>query len=100
LTACGDDRKDFEVYGARAYAVAAGRDVLRVRLPGKGEETRAPEPLPEDERDSISLLAAVARGSVKPSGLSSLENNLIVTEILDAARTSARTRTTIRLGTN
>jgi len=36
-------------------------------------------------------LAAVVRGEVQPSGLSSLEVNLIVTEILDAARESAAT---------
>jgi len=34
---------------------------------------------------------------MKPAGLSSLENNLIVTEILVAARESARTGRTIRL---
>jgi hypothetical protein len=37
------------------------------------------------------------RGTTAPSGLSSLENNVIVTEILDAARESARTGRTIRL---
>jgi hypothetical protein len=31
------------------------------------------------------------RGDLKPAGLSSLPVNLIVTEILDAARESART---------
>jgi hypothetical protein len=34
---------------------------------------------------------AVVRKEIKPSGLSSLEINLVVTEILDAARESART---------
>ena len=48
-------------------------------------------------RDSISYLAGVARGKFKPSGLSSLENNVIVIEILDAARESARTGRTITL---
>jgi len=33
----------------------------------------------------------VTRGEIKPTGLSSLEANLIVTEILDAARESDRT---------
>ena len=47
--------------------------------------------MPPDERDSISHLIAVVRGTRKPNALSSLENNLIVTEILDAARESART---------
>lgn len=84
-------RKDFEVYAQRAYAVAVGGNTLRARLPGGQEETRTPEELPANERDSVAYLTAIARGTLKPSGLSSLENNMIVTEILDAARESART---------
>jgi len=91
-------RKDFEVYGATGYAIATGGDNLRVRLPGaKAEETRTPPPLKPQEADSISYLIGVARGQFKPSGLSSLENNVIVIEILDAARESARTGRTITL---
>jgi hypothetical protein len=68
-----------------------------VRLPGQQEESRTlPETAP-DERDSVSYLIAVVRGRRKPSGLSSLENNMIVTEILTAARESARTGKTITL---
>jgi predicted dehydrogenase len=92
-------RKDFEVYGESAYAIATGGEGLRVRI-GKDkdkEETRTPSVLPADERDSISYLTAVVRGRLKPSGLSSLENNMIVTEILTAARESAQTGRTIRL---
>ena len=91
-------RKDFEVYGEKGYAIATGGNNLRVHLPGqKDEESRVPEVLPPDERDSISYLSAVARGKFKPSGLNSLENNVIVVEILDAARESARTGKTITL---
>ena len=84
-------RKDFEVYGQSAYAIATGGNNLRVRLPKGKEEQRTPPELPADESNSISYLKAVARGKIKPSGLSSLENNMIVVEILDAARESART---------
>jgi predicted dehydrogenase len=90
------DRKDFEVYGDRAYAIAK-RDSLRVRMPGGQEESAALTLPPADERDSISYLSAVARGRKKPSGLSSLENNMVVTEILEAARESARTGNTVHL---
>ena len=84
-------RKDFEVYAERGYAIATGGGTLKVRLPGmKSDEPRVPPELPELERDSISYLAAVVRGKLKPAGLSSLENNVIVTEILAAARESAR----------
>jgi len=90
-------RKDFEVYAERAYAVAVGGNVLKVRLPGeKAEETRTPDSLPPEQQDSVTYLVAVVRGKTKPSGLSSLENNMIVTEILTAARESARTRKTIQ----
>jgi predicted dehydrogenase len=41
--------------------------------------------------DEVAYLAAVVRGETRPEGLSSLEVNLIVTEILDAARQSAQT---------
>jgi predicted dehydrogenase len=91
-------RKDFEVYAERAYAIATGGNNLRVRMPGqKEEETRTPAELPPDQRDSISYLRAVVRGRLKPTGLSSLDNNVIVTEILDAARESVRTGKTIGL---
>jgi predicted dehydrogenase len=93
------NRKDFEVYGEHGYTIAVGGNLLRVRMPGqKDEESRtALAELPAEERDPVSYLAAVARGRRKPSGLSSLENNMIVTEILDAARESAKTGKTIRI---
>jgi predicted dehydrogenase len=85
------NRKDLEVYGARGLAIATGANGLRVTLPKEPERTVTPDPRPADERDSISHLIAVARGARKPNALSSLENNLIVTEILESARESART---------
>ncbi len=92
------NRKDFEVYGETGYAIAAGGNSLRLRLGGRNEEElQTPGELPAEERDSISYLTAVARGHRKPTGRSSLENNLIVTEILVAARESARTGKTIAL---
>jgi len=92
------DRKDFEVYGQHGYAIAIKGSELRVRLArDQKEETLTPEPRAPDERDSVSYLAAVVRGRIKPAGLSSLENNMIVTEILEAARESARTGRTIKL---
>ncbi|MGA2597199.1 MAG: Gfo/Idh/MocA family oxidoreductase [Bryobacteraceae bacterium] len=92
------DRKDFEVYARHGQAVAIKGDQLRVRLGSAAkEESQTLEPLPPDEQDSVSYLAAVVRGKIKPAGLSSLENNMIVTEILTAARESARTGKTIRL---
>ena len=91
-------RKDFEVYGATGYAIATGGDNLRVRLAGaRTEDSHSSPALRPEEADSISYLVGVARGQFKPGGLSSLENNVIVTEILSAARESARTGRAVRL---
>jgi predicted dehydrogenase len=91
-------RKDFEVYGEKGYTIATGGDSLRVRLPGqRAEETPKPADLPAGETDSISYLIGVARGRFKPSGLNSLENNMIVVEILQAARESVRTGKKVNL---
>jgi predicted dehydrogenase len=83
-------RKDLEVYAEKAYAVATGGNKVRVRLPGAPETEAALGEWPADERDAISYLAAVTRGRLKPSGLSGLTNNVIVVEILEAARESAK----------
>jgi predicted dehydrogenase len=82
-------RKDFEVYGDHGLAITTGGTGLRVALPKEPEHAVTPEPLPPDERDSISHLIAVVRGARKPNALSSLDNNLVATEILEAARESA-----------
>ncbi len=93
------NRKDFEVYGATGYAHAIGGNTLRVRRTGeRAESSPALVELPLSQRDAVSHLAAIARGTVKPNGLSSLENNLIATEILVAARESAASGRTVRLG--
>jgi predicted dehydrogenase len=85
------NRKDLEVYGERGLAIATGGNGLRVRMGSDADHTVTPEPRVADERDSISHLIAVVRGARKPNALSSLENNVIVTAILEAARESART---------
>ncbi len=91
-------RKDLEVYGQTGYAIATGGNTLHVRLPNQGQEQlQNLSPLPDDEADSISYLKAVVRGKLKPAGLSSLENNMIVTAILAAARESAKTGETVQL---
>jgi predicted dehydrogenase len=86
------NRKDLEVYGERGQAIATGGGRLSVRTGSQAQDQEVPLPeLPPQERDSIAYLAAIARGERKPAGLSSFANNMRVTEILDAARESART---------
>jgi predicted dehydrogenase len=85
-------RKDSEVYGNAGYAITVGPSHLRVRYKGQGSETEitAP-PLAKSESDSLDYLAAVLHGEIKPDGdLSSLQTNLVVMQILAAARTSAQ----------
>lgn len=91
-------RKDFEVYAEHGYAHAIGGNKVRLRRPKEQEAelTELPE-LAADERDPVSYLMAVAQGRVKAGGLSSLENNMIATEILVAARESARSGRTVAL---
>src|SRR6267142_1549415 len=90
-------RKDMEVYGQKGYAITVGRDTVRVRLPEKMETSTRAKPLEDTKGDSVSYLRAVLLGGLKAEGQSSLETNVIVTEILDAARQSAATGKTVSL---
>src|ERR1700722_2119646 len=87
------DRKDMEIYGTTGYILAPRKNVLRLRKVDAEEgELQLPAPPPSGPlRDQLAYLVSVVRGETKPSGPSSLEINLIVTEILDAARESAHT---------
>ena len=91
------DRKDIEIYGASGYVLVPRSDTLRVRKPNSSEEQTTPPALNGPKADPLSYLAAVVRGELKPEGLSSLAVNMVVTEILDAARDSARTGKRIQL---
>src|SRR5579863_969287 len=91
------DRKDMEVYGRTGYAITVKRDSVRVRLANQDEKLVEAKPLDSEESDSVNYLRAVVLDGMQPRGLSSLETNMIVTEILDAARQSAATGKTIHL---
>ena len=91
------DRKDMEVYGSTGYVLTVGHDDVRVRLKGKEEERSAGAPVPPPYDNSLSLLRAVVLNGAKPDGMSSLEANVVVAEILDAARRSAASGKTIAL---
>jgi hypothetical protein len=88
-----------EVYGATGYVITVANDGLRTRLAHeRAEQTSTAPPLPANETTSLGYLVAVLRGQIKASGdLSALDTNLVVMQILDAARTSARTGKTVRL---
>jgi glucose-fructose oxidoreductase len=86
-------RKDMEVYGATGYVITVGADEVRVRHEhDSAEEKISAAGLPSNEKDSLTYLAAVLRGEIEPKGdLSALDTNVVVMQILDAARESART---------
>jgi len=90
-------RKDLSVYGQNGYVHADDATHMRVRAGDQSEQRFTLESEPPFYESAIPYLVGVVRGEREPGGLSSLENNLIVTEILDAARESARTGTTVRL---
>jgi len=92
-------RKDMEVYGATGYAITVGSDQVRIRHEHDTEEhLETAAGLPPQDRDSLTYLVAVLRGQLVPKGdLSALDTNVIVTQILDAARESARTGRAVRL---
>ena len=92
-------RKDMEVYGATGYAITVGPDRLRLRTKGQDRESETtPPPLTQPNDGSLHYLAAVLNGNLQPDGdLTSLDTNVVVMQILDAARQSAREGRTIKL---
>ena len=96
-------RKDMEIYGETGVIYADNRHDMRVRI-SEGYDGFREETFKLDERqapydDPFAFFVAVIRGKIKlqPNDLSSLENNMIVVEILEAARESAKTGKTIKL---
>ncbi|MCB0471847.1 MAG: Gfo/Idh/MocA family oxidoreductase [Flavobacteriaceae bacterium] len=96
-------RKDMEVYGLKGVVYADNRHQMRIRM-AEGYDGYREESFSLDERkapydDPFSYFAAIVKNEIepKPYDLSSLENNMIVMEILDAAKKSAATNKTIDL---
>ena len=96
-------RKDMEIYGLKGAVFSDNRHELRLRMAeGYDGFTEDYMKLPERTApydDPFSYLKAVIQGSAKPEAfdLSSLENNMVVMEILDAALRSAASGRTIEL---
>ncbi|HKM81992.1 MAG TPA: Gfo/Idh/MocA family oxidoreductase [Candidatus Acidoferrum sp.] len=90
-------REDTEVYGKTGYVITAGRDELRERRAGEEERKVAAKKVAPPYDDELTYLRAVIVDGAKPDGISSLETNVIVAEIMDAARESAATGRTVRM---
>jgi len=92
-------RKDLEIYGQTGAVFTIDNTKMQLRLksnePAQAYQASV-RPAPYD--DPFRYLTAVVRQEIKPDqDLSSLANNMIVVEILDAARRSAQTGKTILL---
>jgi predicted dehydrogenase len=84
-------RKDMEIYGQSGSVMVPDRDTVRLRQRDAAEAALPAPALKDPYADSVSYLAAVVRGEIRPTGLSSVETNLVVNEILEAAKESAQT---------
>ena len=94
-------RKDMEIYGTIGYIKADNKNDMRIR--GKGMKTENIQKVTADAvdvyEDPFAYFADVieSRIEVEPFNPYSLENNVRVVEILDAARQSAKKGKTVYL---
>jgi len=88
------DRKDMEVYGTKGYCIALDKQKLKTRFEGEHRETLNLINIEDTGTQSnpFEVFGSVIQGSVVMSefGLYTLENNLLVVEILSAAIESAK----------
>ncbi len=91
--------KDMDVYGSTGFVKTIKNGQVELRREGQdqGHVTQA-APLTAPYDDPLHYLAAVIHGEIQEEGsLSGLDTNVIVSEILDAARQSANTGRAVRL---
>jgi predicted dehydrogenase len=95
------NRKDMEVYGETGYVIAKDNTSMRIRNNMMKEEREITVTTKEVPiyTDPFSYFADVISGKtdIPPNSPYSLENNVKVVRILDAARTSAQTGKTVLL---
>lgn len=92
-------RKDIEIYGETGYIINENSKEIKYKLNAhKPEEKSYPKPRPAPYNDPFSFFKAIVRGEIKesPYSLSSLENNMIVVEILELAKKSAKSGKTLK----
>ncbi len=96
-------RKDMEIYGLNGVIYADNRYDIRLRI-SEGYDGFKEESFKLGERlkpydDPFAFFAGLINNEIKLQAfdLSSLENNMIVMEILDAARKSAKTKRTVKI---
>lgn len=84
-------RKDMEIYGQHGYMMA-DRNGLKIKTSPARKEEQLIHSLQSPYHDPFAYLSAVIKGKiqVKSTDLSSLENNMTVVEILEAAKRSVK----------
>jgi len=94
------NRKDMHIYGSTGYAFLDDAETIRFRLDEKeGEQLKKVPISAAPFTDPFAYFAAAVKGDIQvaPTDLSSLEINLTVVEILDAARQSSKTGKAVKL---
>ncbi len=94
-------RKDMEIYGETGYIITENNNKMKVRNKANNKD-RYMNLTPEETGvyvDPFLYFKQVIDGKIKtgPYGLYSMENNLVVVKILEAARESAKTGKTVVL---
>ncbi len=90
-------RKDMDLYGVSGQVAVVDRKTLQLSTPDGKTSDLTPPVLDAAHREPIAYFMAVVRNEIPEHPLSSMATNLIVTEILDAARESARTHRSVPL---
>ncbi|MDG2385714.1 MAG: Gfo/Idh/MocA family oxidoreductase [Pirellulaceae bacterium] len=94
------NRKDIEIYCQHGFVHCLNSKQMRTMRPPSNEVMgQVAPPISAPHGDPFEYLAEVVRGTiqVKPTDLSSLQNNVTVVEILEAAKISADTSRTVRM---
>ena len=94
------NRKDMHVYGTTGYILIDDAETIRYRLDEKSKEKVKKVPSSDAPfSDPFEFFASAIKGEIDvgPGDLSSLEINLTVVEILEAARLSSKTGTKVQL---
>jgi glucose-fructose oxidoreductase len=91
--------KQMDVYGRTGYAKTIDSERLEIRKANESDgQLIKGKSLPAPDDDPVHYLSAVMNGEIQEgNSLSSLQNNVTASEILDAARQSAETGKTIAL---
>ncbi len=91
------DNKDMDLFTPGGSYHASKWDGLSMRTPDGPLESQSVDDRSDEQRNEWTYLRKVIRGECAIDPLSSIENNLIVCLILDAARESARTGRAVEL---